>query len=1143
MDALIQHYANHPSFKEIKTALLKKASFQVAVPDGDFVHFILAMMRSLTDRPMVIVQQNLFQAEQLLEALVPLIPNSGFYPHDEFITLDQIALNDGLKTERLNTVYAVLNKQMNTIITHPIALHQWMHTKATLESFMQTFEIGREMAMDTLLNQLVLYGYQAVDKVENIGEFTRRGSVIDIYQIQYEHPIRIDFFDDEIDSIRVFNAISQRSIKTLKAFTLIPNKEMVFSEADMRQIESDVRKKLNQLKVSEPEKEEIEDDVRALMTQESDAMKRFFPLSSHGAGSFLDVLESPIVIYLTPSGALHSVETLKKDIHNHLISRPGLRKMGYQWISETLPKTQKIAFNPFEQSTGQKTYHLRAKESFHYHQNLQMFYQDMMKADHQQTVLIMSENSHTLTQLEMTFEDKAIQPVMLGSNDVPVEKRINLVQSSTPLAFDWFDARLLLIDDAHIFKAVKPKKNKYKSIFKDTKRIDSAKTLTRGDYIVHYDHGIGRFLGIETMTLKEVTNEYMVIQYQGSDKLYIPVENLNAIQKYDVYEGILPKLSKLGSSEWQKTKQKAKKKAKEIAINLLQQYAERKSKKGFAFSPDTDLNMQFDTDFPYRETPDQLTAIEDVKKDMEEASPMDRLICGDVGYGKTEIALRAAFKAVLDNKQVAYLAPTTILSRQHYETFIDRFDKHGIHVELLNRFSGTKETKRILKGLQEGRVDIVIGTHRLLSNDVGYKDLGLLVIDEEQRFGVNHKEKIQSFRNHIDVLTLTATPIPRTLQMSLAGIKSMSLLNTPPENRHPIQTYVMKRSDRVIKEAIERELGRKGQIFYLYNRVDSIASVTQHLQDLIPGARIAFAHGQMNKITLEKVINQFLDYQFDVLVSTTIIETGIDIPRANTLIIHDSDRLGLSQLYQIRGRVGRSDRIAYSYMLVDEHKVLKEEALKRLNVIREFTALGSGYKIAARDLAIRGAGDLLGAEQSGFIESIGIDMFMQMISDEIEAINHPEKTKKELHKLARVNVSKAFPDDYIEREDDKLTYHKKISMLKSSWDIIQLREELVDRFGTLPKSVYEYMLSKVYEHLAKTSEVEKLSVQKFETIMILSEKGSDSVMGDQLFTAAEGISTQIKLAYIDRKIRVTIPHLDIQKPLLEIVITLLESLG
>ncbi len=1141
MQSLIKHYAKHPSLRTIGQAIKDGHSFQLNLPEGDFSSFMVGVIRALTKRPIFVVYPNLFQAENAYEKLLGVVPNASFYPHDEFVTLDQLILNDTLKTERLNTLYRLLDGQTDTVVTHPVALHQWLHPKAKLKGFIKTYNTHDTVPMQDFLERLVLYGYEAVDHVENVGEFSRRGSIIDLYQIQYEHPIRIDFFDDDIDSIRVFNALSQRSIKTLETFTLIPTREMILSSDDLQVIEEGVRQRMSQASLTDDEKQSVEEDLLRVSSAEGDAFKRYLP-ELEAAKTLLDMREDPLVVYIHSTTASRQVESLKKDIFNHLRSLPGLRKIGLKWVPEHLPKTPEIFFNAFDERSDLTTYQMRAKESFHYHQNMQMLFQDLQKAEQTQTVLIQCDTKQTIDQLSSQLEETGLRPIIIGADDVPVEKRINFVKTDNPLAFDWFDARLLLLDDAHIFKTAKKKKSRYKSIFKDTQRIDSAKTLKRGDFIVHYDHGIGRFLGIEAMTLKDVTNEYMVLQYQGTEKLYIPVENLTSIQKYDVYEGIQPKLSKLGSSEWQKTKQKAKKKAKEVAVNLLKQYAERKSQKGFAFSPDTDLTDAFEADFPYPETPDQLTAIADVKKDMEDKVPMDRLICGDVGYGKTEIALRAAFKAVLDNKQVAYLAPTTILTKQHYDTFYDRLAKHGIKIGLLNRYAGAKKTKEILTHLKTGEIDIVIGTHRLLSHDVTFKDLGLLVIDEEQRFGVNHKEMIQSFRNHIDVITLTATPIPRTLQMSLSGIKSMSLLNTPPANRHPIQTYVMKRSDRVIKEAIERELGRKGQVFYLYNRVETIAQVASHLEQLLPGARIGFAHGRLSKTALESIIQDFLDYKFDVLVSTTIIETGIDIPRANTLIVHDADQLGLAQMYQIRGRVGRSDRIAYSYMMVDEHKVLKEEAIKRLNVIRDFTALGSGYKIAARDLAIRGAGDLLGAEQSGFIESVGIDMFMQMVSDEMTAINEPENAPKKLQKMAKINVSKAFPDTYIKSEDDKLVYHKKISALTSSWDIIQLREELTDQFGTLPKSVYAYMLSKVYEHLAKTKQVERVMQHKFETVMVLSKEASDTVSGDHLFTAAEGISPKIKLAYKDRKIKVTIPHLEIPKPRLEILITLLESI-
>ena len=1139
MQGLIKHYINHPSFKKIITHIKEETPFNISIPEGDFSSFLIAMIHASTTRPLIIVSANLYQAEKMMSALTPLIKGLRFYPHDEFITLDQISKKDTLKYERLNTLHHVLEGSSDAIVTHPVALSQFMMTKERLKKNIKRIKKNDEVNLSSLVELLVLYGYERVDKVETMGEFSQRGSILDIYQIQYEHPIRIDFFDNEIESIRVFNAMSQRSIKSLDKITIIPNKEIVLNDKGFEHLNHQLNQKIKALSLSEVDKERLEKDRLGMTLEGLDNYKHYLPVIGENH-TFMDLFDEPIVIELNHRHIIQSLTMIQNDILAYKNDHQLYQKLNLSFISETPIKG--LIFTLDTLSDLKESFQLKAKESFHYQQNMQLFYQDMIKAYNTQTVVIMSPNEKMLSNIEQGLEEKNIPSIFISSHEAPIENRINLMVEKETIAFDWLDARLLVLDEAHILKPKSVKKTRYKSLFKEATSIDSAKALKRGDYIVHYDHGIGRFLSIETMALKEFVNEYMVLAYKGDDKLYIPVENVYAIQKYDVHEGLAPKLSKLGGSEWQKTKQKATKKAREIAINLLRQYAERKSIKGFAFSEDTDLNTTFEADFPYQETPDQLTAIEDVKQDMESSHPMDRLICGDVGYGKTEIALRASFKAVMDSKQVAYLAPTTILSNQHYHTFLERFEAHGIKVELLNRFKSKKEVKGILEKLEKGTIDIILGTHRILSSDVKFKDLGLLIIDEEQRFGVTHKEKIQSFRNHIDVLTLTATPIPRTLQMALSGIKSMSVLNTPPENRHPIQTYIMKRSNTVIKEAIERELSRAGQVFYLYNRVESILTMQAQLEKIVPSARIGYAHGQMPKHDLEKVIQSFLDHQYDVLLSTTIIETGIDIPNANTLIVHDADMLGLSQLYQIRGRVGRSDRIAYSYMMVNPNKVLKEEALKRLNVIKDFTALGSGYKIAARDLAIRGAGDVLGAEQSGFINSVGMDMFMQMIRDEIELIESPKESKT-LNQKAKLQVSKHIPETYIESEDDRFIMHKKIIDLTSSWDLIRLKEELVDVYGPLPKEVYEYMLSKVYEHLAKVHEIEKVWQTKLDTVVTLSVESSSKIKGDKLFETAENISSKIKLAYKNKQIIIHIPHIDIQKPLFEILIELLESLN
>ncbi|MFW6319882.1 MAG: transcription-repair coupling factor, partial [Bacillota bacterium] len=734
----------------------------------------------------------------------------------------------------------------------------------------------------------------------------------------------------------------------------------------------------------------------------------------------------------------------------------------------------------------------------------------------------------------------------LGKNDALFSKRINLIRGDSHNAFEWFDTNLIVLNESAIYHETEKKKPKYKSVFKDTKKISHVKQLEKGDHIVHYDHGIGRFLEIKTMEVSGHTNDYIVIQYRGEDTLYIPVENIHLLQKYVAHEGIHPKLNKLGSAEWAKTKSRVRKKAKDIAANLIKLYAEREHVEGFAFSEDNDLTDIFEADFLYEETEDQQKAIEDVKRDMEDKKPMDRLICGDVGYGKTEVALRAAFKAALDNKQTAYLAPTTVLARQHYYTFKERLEKHGIKCALLNRFVTKANQNKVLKKLKTGEIDVVLGTHRLLSKDIVFKDLGLLIIDEEQRFGVEHKEKIKQLKTHVDVLSLSATPIPRTLQMAMTGVKQMSLLETPPKNRLPIQTYVLQRNDHVIKDAVERELARGGQVFYLYNRVDTITHVKESLERLIPDANIGYAHGKMSRLKLEQMIEDFLDHKFDVLVSTTIIETGIDIPNANTLIIHDADKLGLSQLYQIRGRVGRSNRIAYSYLMYDKNKQLKEEAVKRLQVIKEFTELGSGYKIAMRDLAIRGAGDILGTEQSGFIDSVGIDLFLDMLKEEIDKEKDKDKptiqAKENAKQTIKFEVDKTIPSNYINNDDLKLELHKRISALESSNDYLLLKEELEDRFGEVPIKLVHYMQEKLYENLAITKGIERIQEKPKTVKFVFSEKASAKINGERLFTKVDELSEFIHLSYKKNKITIELEKHKLDHHFLTYIITLLESM-
>ena len=701
---------------------------------------------------------------------------------------------------------------------------------------------------------------------------------------------------------------------------------------------------------------------------------------------------------------------------------------------------------------------------------------------------------------------------------------INIVSDEYALTLSLPSENVFIIDESVIYSGgMERTKIRYKSTFYEAKKIAKYDDLQPGDYVVHAAHGIGVYDSIKMMELSGVKRDYIKINYAGTDSLYIPIEQLNLIKKYTGSDGRKPELTKLGSGSWAKAKQKVKDKILELSKKIIELYALREEAVGYQYSPDSTEQIEFESEFTYDETPDQIAAINAVKRDMESPRVMDRLICGDVGFGKTEIALRASFKAVMNGKQVCYLAPTTILSRQHYYTFKERMEKYGVRVELLNRFVSAKQTKQVLKDLAFGTVDILIGTHRLLSDDVKFKDLGLLITDEEHRFGVMHKEKIKQMKINVDSLMLTATPIPRTLQMSLIGIKELSMIETPPKNRYPIQTYVTPRHDSVVAEAIERELLRGGQVFYLYNYTEDIEEVMIKISKMVPEAKVCYAHGKMDKNKLENIVSDFIEHKYDVLVSTTIIETGIDIPNANTLIIHDADRLGLSQLYQIRGRIGRSDKIAYAYLMYEPRKVLTPEAEKRLETIKEFTELGSGFKIAMRDLSIRGAGDLLGPEQSGFINSVGIDMYMQILEETLNDLRGVKTQKRTQTTLgAKVISNRYIPDNYELTEDIKIEIHNKISCIESYEDLNNLHQELTDRFGPVDEELLTYMYEKLFYSLCKQCGVENIDIKPKIITLTLSEEKSSQSDGMYIYKSAYEMSNNFLLSYHDKKIFISL---------------------
>lgn len=1135
-------------FMKLYKEISKNTEYHIKNINDDISILVLLKLYFDQKDSLLLVTPNLYKAQKLYDKLSSIVDKKdlSFFPQDEFITTEMLAMSSDFKLERINTIKRILEKQKSIVITNTTGYIKTMMPLSRWEKGIIKLCEGLNIDRNMLIKNLVQLGYTREDRIEKQGEFSVRGDIIDIYPLNENQPIRIDFFDDEIETMRYFDISTQRSKSRVKESDIYPYYELFYSDEEFNKIEKQINDILQSTTFDSHSLTRIQNELEDLRNHNNlDRLSRYSNKITNKVETIGDYLGNKNTVFYNFNNIQDNYNDVVRDLSDWYDSTNDYPKLNFNMVKDInhIYSEKQLYLDVFGDSKPSKNETIiRSKDAVLYNNNIHMVIKDLIKYNRFTTVILTFSTQKQLKNFESLIEGK-VKYYIIGSSDSIIEKSINLVVEENPLSFELFNTNTIVLNEENLFKRKELKKAKYKSVLKDTKKLTSTEDLEKGDYVVHYDHGIGRFLGITSMTLGENTNDYIHITYRGDDELYIPIENIKLIQKYIGSEGSKPKLHKLGGSEWAKTKQRVKKKIKDIADKLIKLYAAREKAKGFAFSPDNELMTDFEADFMYQETPDQLRAIEDIKKDMESEMPMDRLLCGDVGYGKTEVAIRASFKAVLDNKQVAYLAPTTVLSRQHYYTFKNRFEKHGIRVELLNRFVTPAKQRKILHDIRTGEVDIVIGTHRILSKDMKFADLGLLIIDEEQRFGVEHKEKIKEIKINIDVLSLSATPIPRTLQMAIMGVKSMSLLETPPLNRYPVQTYVLERHDAIIRDSIQREIARDGQVFYLYNKVEDIDLIANKIQRLVPEARVIYAHGKMSRLELEDVIENFLNKEYDVLVSTTIIETGIDIPNANTLLIHDSDRLGLSQLYQIRGRVGRSDRIAYAYMMYDKNKKLNDEAVKRLRVIKDFTELGSGFKIAVRDLSIRGAGDILGTEQSGFMDSVGIDLYLQMLKDEI-SIQKGDKPAEETEVISpiKVRVNKYIDTNYINNDFVKVEMHRKIAMIQSSQDITNLIDEFTDRFGEPNNDIILYMHEKLFEHLSVQKGIIKLRELKNLVTFVMDEKHSKNINGEYLFMKANSISKFIRFEFKQNKLNIIVETVKLNKHYLYYIVELLEAL-
>jgi transcription-repair coupling factor (superfamily II helicase) len=1145
MEKILNYLEKTPLFTKIITEYNHNDETHITNTNDSISLLTVLNLFNKVNHTVLVVTPNIYSAQKVYDKLANIlsIDQLGFFPQDEFITTEMLAMSNEFKLERINTIKKIINKQKMIIVTNTTGLIKYLMPKKTWEKAILRLLKGDIIDTQDLLKQLVSRGYKREETVEKQGEFSFRGGILDIYPLNEINPLRIDFFDDEVDSIRFFDITTQRSTIKVKTVEIFPMYEFYYTTEEYTTINEKIKEKLEKDVYDDKSLQRIEKEMNNLENyHEIDKLSRYITILYNKPETIIDYIDNSTIIYWDNKKIKENNKEVIRDITDWYESTNDYPKLGFKLVKDInhIYSGKSLYLDVFGNvKKTSNTIDIRAKEPVIYNNNVHMLIKDLIKYKGFTTVIISLKSQNALKNFVNLIEDK-VDFNIIGKKDNIIEKQINLIISNNVISFELFDINTILLTEENIFRQRERKKAKYRSSLKDAKKISKIEELKKGDLIVHYDHGIGRFLGVKQMTLGVNTNDYIHIAYKGDDSLYIPVENINLIQKYIGSEGTRAKIHRLGGAEWAKTKQRVRNKVKNIADKLIKLYAAREEAEGFAFSPESDLQIDFEADFQYQETPDQLKAIEDIKRDMESKMPMDRLLCGDVGYGKTEVALRASFKAVLDNKQVAYLAPTTVLSRQHYYTFKERLTQYGIKVALLNRFVTKAVQREVLKKVLTGEVDIIIGTHRILSKDMNFKDLGLLIIDEEQRFGVEHKEKIKEIKINIDVLSLSATPIPRTLQMAIMGVKSMSLLETPPLNRYPIQTYVLERNNTIIRDAIEREMARNGQTFYLYNRVDDINVVANKIERLVPEARVAYAHGKMSRLDLEAVISNFLDGEYDVLVSTTIIETGIDIPNANTLIIHDSDRLGLSQLYQIRGRVGRSDRIAYAYLMYQKNKQLNDEAVKRLKVIKEFTELGSGFKIAIRDLSIRGAGDVLGTEQSGFMDSVGLDLFLEMLKEEVNVQKGDKTIEKDKGTPIKIRVNKYIDSNYIKNDYVKIEMHRKIAKIKSKEDIKELKEEFSDRFGIPSEEIDLYMHEKLFEYLAKDKGIEK--VREFNNIITftINKKKSSQINGKYLFLKANDISRFILFEFKKEKLNIMIDPTKLDRHYLYYIVDLLE---
>lgn len=1033
----------------------------------------LAIASSLEKEDRIVLLTSTYgEAEGLVSDLISILGEELVYPFlvDDAPMVEFLMSSQEKIISRVEALRFLTDSSKKGILVCNIAASRLiLPSPNAFKDSIVKISVGEEYDQHAFIHQLKENGYRKVTQVQTQGEFSLRGDILDIFEISQLEPCRIEFFGDEIDGIRSFEVETQLSKENKTELTIFPASDMLLREKDYQRGQSALEKQISKT-LSPILKSYLEEILSSFHQKQSHAdSRKFLSLCYDKTWTVFDYIEKDTPIFFDDYQKLmNQYEVFERELAQYfteeLQNSKAFSDMQYFSDIEQIYKKQSPVtfFSNLQKGLGNlkfdKIYQFNQypmQEFFNQFSFLKEEIERYKKMDY--TIILQSSNSMGSKTLEDMLEEYQIK---LDSRDKTsiCKESVNLIEGNLRHGFHFVDEKILLITEHEIFQK-KLKRRFRRQHVSNAERLKDYNELEKGDYVVHHIHGIGQYLGIETIEIKGIHRDYVSVQYQNGDQISIPVEQIHLLSKYISSDGKVPKLNKLNDGHFKKAKQKVKNQVEDIADDLIKLYSERSQLKGFAFSADDDDQDAFDDAFPYVETDDQLRSIEEIKRDMQASQPMDRLLVGDVGFGKTEVAMRAAFKAVNDHKQVVILVPTTVLAQQHYTNFKERFQNFAVNIDVLSRFRSKKEQTATLEKLKNGQVDILIGTHRVLSKDVVFADLGLMIIDEEQRFGVKHKETLKELKKQVDVLTLTATPIPRTLHMSMLGIRDLSVIETPPTNRYPVQTYVLEKNDSVIRDAVLREMERGGQVYYLYNKVDTIVQKVSELQELIPEASIGYVHGRMSEVQLENTLLDFIEGQYDILVTTTIIETGVDIPNANTLFIENADHMGLSTLYQLRGRVGRSNRIAYAYLMYRPEKSISEVSEKRLEAIKGFTELGSGFKIAMRDLSIRGAGNLLGKSQSGFIDSVGFELYSQLLEEAIAKrngnANANTRTKGNAELILQIDAY--LPDTYISDQRHKIEIYKKIRQIDNRVNYEELQEELIDRFGEYP-DVVAYLL-------------------------------------------------------------------------------------